>query len=110
MPNPAHQQAAARVAILTRWRPADDPELLHAQRLLNIAQAESRLTDATEALAEAGEKLGGAMTAQPEHRYAYEDPAALAWAAQLLRTARRRRLLRLAAEQAEQRAGGDDGA
>ena len=34
-------------------------------------------------------------------RYAYEDPAALAWAAQLLRTAHRRRLLRLAAEAAQ---------
>lgn len=38
------------------------------------------------------------MTAQQEPRYAYEDPAALAWGAQLLKTARRRRLARLAAE------------
>jgi len=41
------------------------------------------------------------MTAQQEPRYAYEDPAALAWGAQLLRTARRRRLLRLAVEAAD---------
>jgi hypothetical protein len=40
------------------------------------------------------------MTAQ-EPRYAYEDPAALAWTAQMFRTARRRRLLRLAAEAAD---------
>ena len=32
-------------------------------------------------------------------RFAYENPSDLAWAAQLLRTARRRRLLRLAAEE-----------
>jgi hypothetical protein len=43
------------------------------------------------------------MAAQQQPRYAYEDPAALAWGAQLLRTARRRRLARLAAEQAEAR-------
>ena len=41
------------------------------------------------------------MTAPREPRYAYEDPAALAWTAQMFRTAHRRRLLRLAAEQAE---------
>lgn len=40
------------------------------------------------------------MTAQREPRYAYEDPAALAWTAQMFRTARRRRLLREAAEAA----------
>lgn len=38
------------------------------------------------------------MTAQQEPRYAYEDPAALAWTAQMFRGARRRRLARLAAE------------
>jgi hypothetical protein len=38
------------------------------------------------------------LQAQP--RYAYEDPAALAWTAQMFRTARRRRLLREAAEAA----------
>jgi hypothetical protein len=38
------------------------------------------------------------MTAQLEPRYAYEDPAALAWTAQMFREARRRRLARLAAQ------------
>lgn len=63
--NPSRQQAAARVAILARWRPADDPELIQARRALSIAQAESRLTDATAAIAEAGEKLRDATVVQP---------------------------------------------
>jgi hypothetical protein len=41
---------------------------------------------------------------QREPRYAYEDPAALAWTAQMFRTARRRRLARKAAERAEEEA------
>lgn len=36
-----------------------------------------------------------------EPRYAYEDPADLAWGAALLREGRRRRLARLAREEAE---------
>jgi len=36
-----------------------------------------------------------------EPQFAFEDPAALAWTAQMFRTARRRRLLRLAAEAAD---------
>lgn len=44
-----------------------------------------------------------------EPRYAYEDPAALAWAAQLLRTAHRRRLLRLATERVPEDDGAEDG-
>ena len=46
---------------------------------------------------------GGVMSDTDDRpRYAYENPADLAWGAQLLRTAHRRRLLRLAAEQAGQ--------
>lgn len=38
------------------------------------------------------------MTGRAEPRYAYQDPAALAWTAQMFRTARRRRLAAEAAE------------
>ncbi len=41
------------------------------------------------------------MSAPQEARYAYQDPAALAWTAQMFRTAHRRRIARLAAEQAQ---------
>jgi hypothetical protein len=34
-------------------------------------------------------------------RFAYQDPAALAWTAQMFRTAHRRRIARLAAEEAQ---------
>jgi hypothetical protein len=44
------------------------------------------------------------MTGVQEPQYAYQDPAALAWTAQLLRTARRRRIARLAAEEAAEQA------
>jgi excisionase family DNA binding protein len=46
-------------------------------------------------------RRGGVMTSDPSDppRFAYENATDLAWGAQLLRAAHRRRLLRLAAEQ-----------
>ena len=55
--NPTHQQAAARVAILARWRAADDPELIEARRLLAVARAEARVIGAADALTVAGAQL-----------------------------------------------------
>lgn len=55
--NPAHQRAAAKVAILARWRDADDPDLVRARQALAIARTEARLVEAAEALAVAGGKL-----------------------------------------------------
>ncbi len=51
---PAHRRAAAHVAILSRWRDPDDPELLQARRVLAFTRAEARLGEATDALTEAG--------------------------------------------------------
>jgi hypothetical protein len=55
--NPDHQRAAAKVAILARWRAADDPDLLQARHALAAARAEARLADAAEALTTAGAQL-----------------------------------------------------
>jgi hypothetical protein len=55
--DPHHQRAAARVAILARWRDADDPELVQARRSLEIARAEAHLAAATEAAVVAAAQL-----------------------------------------------------
>jgi hypothetical protein len=44
------------------------------------------------------------MTDQREPKYAYEDPAALAWGAQMVREWGKRKRLRLAAEEAAREA------
>jgi hypothetical protein len=55
--NPDHQRAAAKVAILARWRAADDPDLLRARRALAAARTEARLAQAADALVAAGAHL-----------------------------------------------------
>ncbi len=51
--DPDHKRAAARVAILARWRLPDDPELLQARRALAVARTQVRLTEAVRAYADA---------------------------------------------------------
>jgi hypothetical protein len=51
------QKAAAHVAILSRWREADDPELINARRQLVVARAEAKIAEAAEAVSLARDEL-----------------------------------------------------
>lgn len=69
--NPAHQRAIQRVAILSRWRRPDDPELLQARQDLELVRAEVRFNEAATAAAIAATQLrsvAGSSAGQPDPR------------------------------------------